>query len=400
MRRTFLSLVLCTAILLSVFSLPASAIASNDEDLSSNSMDNLDILLTVYRTLSVPTEEGDVFWDSITDISSILPLYDTNDEIIAFYVKFSPSGYAIVNNNVYNPVLLEFSNGTYNELESILSASKISRSSENIHICYGGASNFFTLDDLNAYTSSINDISDDGNDELFEQVENFFEYMSSANPIAHANHEVLRNYVINNTRNTFNSRSSYSLSELKEIFEVYDNLSTTNIKQTKTIMEATVVKYGTTSEFGNIDGVTDHCAATAAFNLVLFESVFLDRPELLINDDRETTFKMIHSHIGNGPVIFSTYNSGLSKYVNAMGKTYHYSAGTGYSSVKSGIASNHMSTILLCGNLTNWHMVLALGYREYSDGTKYIRIVDGWETNTMRFIASNNISANYETWIT
>lgn len=398
MRKKLFCLILCTAIVLSALPFSSNAVTSSSPN--STDLDNLDVLLSVYRTLSIPDDEGEVFLDSITRITRIIPLYDINDSVIAYYVEFAPSGYAVVNNNINNPVLLEFSTAQYTEFLEILSESESSQDgNSDDHICYGGASNFFFLSDLQAYANNISTLSAD-TDTTFEQLSQLYAYMSNTNNTACNNHSAMRNYVESSSGYNRSTRTSYTLSELKEMFGIYDSLPATNLSYSNAIMEATRVTYGTTGEFGSIEGVEDHCAATAAFNLILFEAFFLDCPSLIINDNRETTFRMIHSHIGNGPVLFATYNAGLSRYVQAMGKTYHYSVGTGYSSIKSGINSNHMSTVLLCGNLINWHMVLAFGYREYTDGTKYIRIIDGWETNTVRFIAAENISTHYETWIT
>ena len=36
-------------------------------------------------------------------------------------------------------------------------------------------------------------------------------------------------------------------------------------------------------------------------------------------------------------------------------------------------------------SLSNWHWIICIGYREYSDGKLYMQIVDGWNNRIDRY---------------
>jgi len=40
---------------------------------------------------------------------------------------------------------------------------------------------------------------------------------------------------------------------------------------------------------------------------------------------------------------------------------------------------------LLAEGIVNWHWILGVGWREYSSGNFYMRIVDGWDGTANRF---------------
>lgn len=371
-------------------------------------MDALDVMIAAFRTLAASSDDETPIWNFITGIAAIEPLYNLECEVIAFYLGFEPSGYAIVNNNIANPVILEFSTSSYPELDILIKDREmiLNQDANSVCICYGGASNLFTMSDALTYVNSMN-VSSKSSNESALGLDGLYSYMSSVNAMEYSKHMSIRGmieerYSIESVNMQSNARSSYTLSELKEMYHMidWDDMPTDTSYYTRTIHEAVYIDYGTTSEFSGVNGAENHCAATAAFNVIAYYSAFLDQPELFVNGDRIQTFTAIHEYIGNGPVTFLGYNNGLSNYVEDRGRTYHYELGGTYEAVKSGINSNHISTILMKANIINWHMVIAVGYREYSTGTNYIRIVNGWENSAYRFILSNHMVGSYTTWIT
>ncbi len=52
---------------------------------------------------------------------------------------------------------------------------------------------------------------------------------------------------------------------------------------------------------------------------------------------------------------------------------------------KTAIAKNRPCGILLADGIVNWHWILGVGWREYSSGNFYMRIVDGWDGTSNRF---------------
>ena len=400
---------ICMVLSMAIPIVHANEVADKKEIVETEVLDALDILIAAFRILAATDDDGGIpIWDSITDIATIEPLYNMDREVIAFYLSFEPNGYVIINNNIANPVIMEFSTSSYTELDILIEKKRDiqNQDDDRAYICYGGASNLFTISDALIHVDSMS-ASARSSVESVLQIEDFYSFMNSINVQEYNKHMALRDMIeekhfLSSANMQLDAKSSYTVDELKVMYGMIDwsNMPTDASYYTKTIQGGANIDYGTTGEFSGVNGAQNHCAATAAFNVIAYYSVYLDIPELFVDDDREGTFTAIHEYIGNGPVLFDRYNNGLADYAEDRGRTYHYERGGTYSLIKDGINSNHMSTILLTSSITSWHMVNAVGYREYSTGTKYIRIVNGWENTANRFILSNNIVGSYTTWIT
>lgn len=402
MTKKILSLLI--VLLLAFNSVPSISYATeplnNSETYTeTDSMDTLDILIATYRVLAATANNEDSMWNWITGLSSIEPLYNLDGEIIALYLTFEPAGYVIINNNLYNPVIMEYSPVDYSMLNDLIQETN-SYNRNNVTkdlICYGGALNCFTNNEAKAFIDSI-ESKVTSNTEILKLAD-LYTFMKSKNIDEQYAHQEIRNS-IEETYNVNPTKASYTIEELKEMFGVIDWGDMPSGTYTYDDLDGCDdVDYGTTGEFDGINGADNHCGATAAFNVVTYYKEYLNEPDLYVNDDRVDTFTALHVEIGNGPVLFPGYNSGLDTYVDDRGYTYHYLAQGGYTSIKNGIDKDQMSTVLMVANLLNWHMVNAVGYREYTSGTKYVRIVDGWENTSRRFILSTNMSGSYITWI-
>lgn len=130
--------------------------------------------------------------------------------------------------------------------------------------------------------------------------------------------------------------------------------------------------------------------------MVNYYGVFYDRPDLIHGAMRSSTFARIHNCIGDGPVLLSTINSGLRSYVNSRPGFFYTGGGNGrYAKIKSKIESGQICMILLFADLVNWHYVIGVGYREYTDGSKFIRVVDNWHNSSNKYIYSRNLVGSY-----
>ena len=396
------------AVVFIIMSIPSITYAAEtvDKDLidDSSSMDALDIMIATYRVLAATTDGEDAMWDSIDGISSVEPLYNLDKEIIAYYLTFEPSGYVIINNNQQNPVIMEYSSEDYFELDQLIQDTKISNQRNGLSnfVCYGGTLNCFTFDDAIEYIGNLKIKTK--SDEALLQLDNLYSFMQTKNESVCDEQQALRRYIVQRYMGTDygvrTRNSSYTVEELKELYCVVEwNNMPSGAYTAAYLSDCGLIDYGTTGEFGGLNGAHDHCAATAAFNVVAYYSDYLDAPDLYVNGDKDDTFIAIHEYIGNGPVLFNKYNDGLSNYVTERGYTYHYSISHNYAAVKSGIDSHCMSTLILAGSLASYHMVNVVGYREYSAGFNYMRIVDGWENTTQRFIISTNMMSGFWTWI-
>ena len=94
-------------------------------------MDSLDVLVSMHYFLSAP-DNGTILWPKESVIAEIIPLYDEFGNIVAYYGKLENGGYAIVNNNIKNPTVIEFGEDDNPLIRKILNESPTT------HIVYGG----------------------------------------------------------------------------------------------------------------------------------------------------------------------------------------------------------------------------------------------------------------------
>ena len=165
-----------------------------------------------------------------------------------------------------------------------------------------------------------------------------------------------------------------------------------------------VSKWGTTGEFQGVNGAKDHCGATAGFNLIQYYRYRYGHAGMMLST-RRATFTEMHKNVGNGPLVFNallygwTGKAGIRRYVNDRGYKFGSYATGGYSGIKSQIDANCGVIVLIVGGFTKWHYVNAVGWRSYSGGAKFVRIVDNWNDSYSKFLRTGNIVGSYKTHI-
>lgn len=87
----------------------------------SHQMDSTDVIITGYSYVADCSSSAKTSNSQISVIS-LVPLYNLNNEIIAYYVTYSSNEYAVINNNIDNPTAIEFGKGTQQYIEEILSS--------------------------------------------------------------------------------------------------------------------------------------------------------------------------------------------------------------------------------------------------------------------------------------
>lgn len=140
------------------------------------------------------------------------------------------------------------------------------------------------------------------------------------------------------------------------------------------------IRWATTGDFQK--AAYNHCGAVFVTNLALYFDQ-LGYKDLQVNDSMSDTFAVVHQIVGNGPVAL------------LAGKAQTYFAGRGYllksrrvgtlRRLKLAIANQHPLGILLAQGWVDWHWILVVGWRQYSTGETYLRIVDGWHPTENRF---------------
>jgi hypothetical protein len=144
--------------------------------------------------------------------------------------------------------------------------------------------------------------------------------------------------------------------------------------------------YGVTSDFSSLPGVSNHCAATSAANMMMYYATHHSDAELIKNENLKDTFISVHGYIKNGPVAANSYRNRLSDYVShETGYIPHTALLHTWTEIKNHIASGHMLYLLVWQGLSA-HFINGVGYREYSSESKYIRIHDNWNNNINHYI--------------
>ena len=163
-----------------------------------------------------------------------------------------------------------------------------------------------------------------------------------------------------------------------------------------TILYATSTDWAIMDEFNSI--ADNHCGATAVTNIALYYAK-RGYSKLKINS-RLDTFKAVHKIVGNGPVM--TIAGSAKEYFSDRGYTLKYSSVGDFSGIKSATTSDRPCGILLADGLFSWHWILSVGWREYTNGGNYLRIMDGWYDTVDRYYKINSgslwISAT-EYWV-
>lgn len=134
---------------------------------------------------------------------------------------------------------------------------------------------------------------------------------------------------------------------------------------------------------GNFNDIAlNHCGAATATNLAL-QLASLDYPFIKKNHNIKDTFVDLHNRIGNGPVI--TIAGNLENYISSRGYVLKHSRILTYSGLQKAISNNRPCALLLCASPLHWHWVMVVGWRQYSSGEKYLRIVTSWDNSANYF---------------
>lgn len=144
--------------------------------------------------------------------------------------------------------------------------------------------------------------------------------------------------------------------------------------------------WAVTSDFSDL--AVNHCGAVAVTNLALYfaregyrnlagtEGVQGGKD----GKDRKKLFCAVHKIVGNGPKIMIA--GGAKRYFAAKGYRLQTKKVKNFAALKEAVEKGHPCAVLLMASLTEWHWALAVGWREYACGGRYIRLMDGWNRDT------------------
>lgn len=351
------------ALVMMLGSIPSIAFAeyetsSDETNVEMDALD-LDIAAATYLNSEFPEQKcisGDTY------LEKTVPLFDTNGKKIAYYLTFSPQGYAVINNNVNNPTVIEFGDGKNPIIEEI----------------------FERMSDAQIIYNNPGDIYVSKSNKQSRSIQNsFFDYypeLAESDSALADQHKKFKQSFLNEQK-MLRGNGDYNFVNLDDLpYGAYIF---------KTIKSATNTDWAVTGDFNDI--ATNHCGATAVTNLALYFAQ-TGKSNLKINDSKRDTFIAVHNIVGNGPVM--TIAADAKQYFKNRGYTLNYSSANDYDSYTSAIRKNNPCGILLADGIVEWHWVIGIGYRNYYDNLgKYMQIVDGWNNSTNRYFKMNSGTA-------
>lgn len=370
-------IIILSLILMVLSTINISAI--ENEDFNTDVFDELDLWIVVNMHVwsDINNENIETPWNLLTNIVSKTPLYDTSNNIIAYYVTLNDGSYIVVNANRDNPVVIEFGYSKGN-LEILSEMNVVSlNESKNYYFapgvygqstCKNNESSFRILSG-----EKTEDISIDNEAYLkasmgFSKLLN--DYNEDTSSLLKKTKKIVEKEIIANDYRDFN------------IFPE-SGLPSTDCKDDD--IPSISLTWGTTSEFENY--ASDHCGATSAFNMVLY---YLNRVGMPVSSsNRVSTFKGLHNYIGNGPVLPMAYRNGIAAYVhNILGLSSPTvgSISSTWNNVITKTEEDIMTYYIVWPTILEAHYINGIGYRDYGNvSQRYVRVIDNWTNTTDRY---------------
>ncbi len=267
---------------------------------------------------------------------AVLILYNSNDNIIAYYYKLDPVGYIIIDSNTYG--IIEFSTIT-----------------DNKYIVNDGCKYYYSGPLSYLKTNSSNNIVDCRTGEIIDKINISFDSKTKFDKTAIAKQNSI-------TANSISLTSSAN----------------------------TALSYLTRTYNYNIN---NNCASVAAAIFFAYYYDYIDKSYALpnyITSDGKTFINLLISFIEpNHDIIDGTFTTqvvdGMNRYLESIlhSKNIKYVTTwniltTPYNKVKQSISNGNPAMVSLANHTTyGYHWVVAHGYSN-SDLLKYITVNDGW----------------------
>lgn len=333
----------------------------------------VDVLVAAHLFLS-QDEVAQNMWPSNVEVRWNIPLYGSDASIVAWYLELTNGAYAVINNNIANPMAVEYGIGGNILIQEILS------SNPNCRIIYNNPTDVYIENSSNARSASG-----------LDDYEDYF-------PNACQNNHVLSNIFSNNLSSVTNAMEQASVASSEAGYGFVDWANLPDLSATGNAIDIMGMSIAQMSTYNSY--ATNHCGATCATNIALYFAN-LGYTNLKRNNSVNDTFASMYSLIGPGPVF--GISEEMSTYFSQQGYLLNYSGGiTSYSSLQSSIANGRICSLLLKNSILDWHWVVGFGWVQYSDGSRYVRVLTGWDQSTLKYYMYNEnatVESGLNYWI-
>lgn len=358
-----LTLALCMSLHISAAALSMDAETEGLIQPSITSLNENDALLIASSVLNSSDSTEDIL-KSGTTAKNVIPLYSQNGTVVAHYVSFDPTGYAVVNNNNANPTIIEFGEGANHLIANILNENP------NAYIIYNNPTEIYAVNTQLSQASAVE------NTDAAVDLYTYFPDLKYENINAVSQLSQLK-ALVNSDVNVCGD-GDYG-------FIGWDNMPSGSYTA-GVLTGASSTVWAKMSDYDDI--ARYHCGATAITNMALYYATV--GYNYLKIQDVDTTFAMVYSITGKGPKASITADA--QEYFDNCGYTLAVSVlnATTFSNIVSAIGRNHPCGVLLENALFAWHWVVCVGFRQYNSGANYMRIVTGWSNSTRYFYSPNS----------
>lgn len=380
MMKKILSLALALCLLLGNFTI-AYAEEFNPKRMN---RDQLQVAAS-YFFWRVVTDDPDTVWRPDNDFQEPIPLYDSNDEIIAYYIKTVDSqkavnGYMIVDAFIDNPCVLEYG---YGESANTIDGFRTNSTSK----VYYGLSGTFSSSKYANVTMAKSNTNVTTDNRTIDMVS----LLSEKNSKLH-----------NTIMEAYNEKFSATTRGTKPLWGIikWDDMPSGSYTSANLSRLSYVSTWARTSDASSLN---NSCGPTSGANTLLYYGAKLNRN--FMQSTYKDTITELYSYMGTSNISGTGpygYGQGIRDYIadyypsnSVVFDIYNHNTYS-WDTLKSNVASNKMVAAYLWSStiVDGAHYVNYVGWRHYSDDSNYVRIIDQWNTDDDRFILYDSSHTN------
>ncbi|MBR5949218.1 MAG: hypothetical protein IKZ82_11340 [Clostridia bacterium] len=355
--------------------LPSIAVATKQP----TEMEALDVVIAAYMfagSIDSVTNNS----DEAVFVTDIVPLYDFEKKVVAYYLTFSSDCYAVVVNNKNNPAIIEFGEGVNRRID------ELHNMDVDAKLIYCSPIEVFD----EKYIATLSNKEIKGIQSIFERYPDIEqENQELSAEISARRKEMLKNGAFHHTKGSGDFGFFYPA-----------DLPTNDYYTASTIPRAITTDWVTTGAVWEL--AENHCGAVAATNLVLYFAT-RGKTNLKINNSKIDTFIAVHNIVGNGPTFAIAAKT--SNYFSNRGYSLSYCGidVSDFQNIKTATMHEHPFAMLLAETLLSWHWVIGVGWRDYYRiSQRFIRINDGWSNNVNVYYkpeTGSTVISSTEFWV-
>lgn len=346
-----------------------SASAYDNDFVISNDMEPVDVIVAGYFYAGDIDSNRHRSDSDVITVTNIVPLYIPEGDVVAYYVTYSSGIYAIVNNNIANPTVIEFGEGKQEAIEEIL------QKYDEPHIIYNNPFSVYEVSCIESLPTT----------NKYDEIKNIYDYypeLNDVNPYLAEAFDDAKTIALNT--GAVNSGTK-SILDPEYGFLNPGEMPTASFTH-DLIQKAGSIDWAVMRDYS--DFAEDHCAATTITNVALYyaENGYDD---LLIDGSKDRTFEEVYEIFGKGPILSLTANAQL--FFSNLGYDLKHESVNNAIDIREVTEENHPFCLMVGGLTIEWHWIVGVGWRQYTESKDfYVRLVNNWDDTINKFYKINS----------